>query len=166
MGKNRVEVKAIQQRLAADEVDSRIRPHRTAILLHGHQPRRSSSWCRFRSRKQIEPLVDRFTEEVRSGKAGRSPVAKELYDAVLRPVAQWQTDEADVRRAGREAAPPAIRLAFEPEREPRHTSSRSCRRRTSGTCFEPDRAGRLPERPLLAMGGVPYDRMFARNADD
>ncbi len=86
--------------------------------------------------------------------------AKELYDAVLQPVAQWQTTK-------RMFVVPDGKLHLLPfdslltlNSAPAHIVTlvpsanvwyllRTRPRRT------------VPERPLLAVGGVPYDRMFA-----
>jgi tetratricopeptide (TPR) repeat protein len=83
---SRFGIKAIQQNLAPTEVIleyvlTEPRSYCFAIT------RRALKLVPLPSRKQIEPLVDRFTAEVRSAKGGRSQAAKELYEAVLQPIA-------------------------------------------------------------------------------
>ena len=43
------------------------------------------------SRARIETLVDRFTQDLRSGKGNASGAAKELHEAVLMPIKEWRT---------------------------------------------------------------------------
>jgi hypothetical protein len=43
------------------------------------------------SRARVETLVDRFTQDLRSGKGNATGVAKELHEAVLMPIKEWRT---------------------------------------------------------------------------
>ena len=43
------------------------------------------------SRARIETLVDRFTQDLRSGKGNATGAAKELHEAVLMPIKEWRT---------------------------------------------------------------------------
>lgn len=115
------------------------------------------------SKKQIEGLADRFTTDVRSGAGGAHESRMALYDAVMRPIGQLEA-------ARRVFVVPDGRLHVVPFDS--LTGLNSARERIvtivpSVSVFYLLRTTAksvLPERPLLAIGGVPYDQVFANTA--
>lgn len=159
LGNGRIGIKAIQQNLRASEIIleyvlTEPRSYCLAISRGGLK------LVPLPSRKQIEHLVDGFTADIRSAKGGQSQAAKELYEAVLQPVTQWQ-------KAQRIFVVPDGRLHLLPFDSLFHVNATPAPIVTivpSANVFyllrtRPQRT--TPERPLLAIGGVPYDRMFA-----
>lgn len=112
------------------------------------------------SKKQIEPLVDQFVADIRSGQPGLAQAASRLYEAVVRPLAAWQT-------ARRVFVVPDGKLHLLPFDTLLNTKSASAPTVSSvpsaNVFFLLRSRPRLavPERQLLAMGGVPYDRMLS-----
>ena len=114
------------------------------------------------SRKQIEQLVDRFTTELRAGKGGQSDSADRLRAAVLAPIVAWQA-------ASRIIIVPDGKLNILP-----FDSLLNDKAEGKVVTIVPSasvlallrRASRRvrPNRPLLAIGGVPYNQMFSAPA--
>jgi CHAT domain-containing protein len=111
------------------------------------------------SRSQIDPLIDHFTQELRKVNGDVDTVAKDLYAALLKPIAELQTAE-------RLIVVPDGRLHLLPFDALLHQNavdSRIVSTVPSANVFVLLRARQRvnsPQRALLGVGGVPYDRMF------
>jgi CHAT domain-containing protein/tetratricopeptide (TPR) repeat protein len=159
IGTDRVPLKTLQRQLAGTEVILEYvltEPHSYCLLIGRGQVR----LVQLPSRKQIEQLVERFTADVRGVKGDTSDTAKELYDLLLRPLAGWQTaHRLFIVPDGKLHLLPFDALLSLNAIQPRVVSTVP-----SGNVLFllRTRAQRgKTERPLLAVGGVPYDRMFA-----
>jgi CHAT domain-containing protein len=108
----------------------------------------------------MEGLVDRFISELRRGDPKSRETARDLYGALLQPVAEWQ-------RARRVFIVPDGKLHLLPfdavlnlnARQPATVSTVP-----SANVLFLLRTRSRPvgvDRPLLAVGGIPYDRMSA-----
>ena len=113
------------------------------------------------SRARIETLVDRFTQDLRSGKGNATGAAKELHEAVLMPIKEWRT-------AQRLLVVPDGRLHLLPFdallTQNAIVGPPIVSTVPSANVFVQLRSRQpvaKPERALLGIGGVPYDRMFA-----
>jgi CHAT domain-containing protein len=111
------------------------------------------------SKAHIESLTERFTQELRNGKAGTSSTAKDLRDAILQPIPEWRAAQRLVIVPdGKLHVLPFDALFDDPARESRIVSTVP-----SANVFVLLRSRRSPvkaQRALLGVGGVPYDRMF------
>lgn len=111
------------------------------------------------SKAQIETSVDRFTQELRTGKNSSSTASKELYDAILAPIPESET----TRRLFVVPDGKLHLLAFDALRNMQGPESRIVSIVPSANVFallQTRRAATRPQRALMAVGGVPYDRMF------
>jgi CHAT domain-containing protein len=158
VGGQRASVKALQQTLASDELvlEYVLSEPQSYCLVIGRSRIRIA---KLPSRVHIEALVGRFTEEVRSGKSPSLASRKELHDAVLAPIQESQA-------ARRLFVVPDGRLhllAFDALLTQGEPESRIVSTVPSANVFVLLRTGRpttKPQRALMGVGGVPYDRMF------
>lgn len=159
IGAKRAGAKALQQSLARNELvlEYILTEPQSYCLVIG---RGRLTLVKLPSRAQIEPLVDRFVQEVRSGKSDQPRAAKDLYEVLLKPIPQWQM-------AQRLYIVPDGRLhllPFDALLNENAVDSRIVATVPSANVFVLLRSRRpvtKPERALLGVGGVPYDRMFA-----
>jgi CHAT domain-containing protein len=159
VAKSRIGLTAIERNLGATEAILEYvltEPHSYCLAI----TRAGLKLVALPSRRQIEDLADRFAADVRDGKGGPAQSGAALYDAVLRPVSTWRT---------------ARRVFIVPDGKlhlvPFDALMDSSEARTPVVTTVPSanvfyllrtrRQSAIPERPLLAIGGVPYDRMFA-----
>jgi CHAT domain-containing protein len=158
IAKSRVGIVAIESNLRADEAILEYvltEPHSYCLVI----THAGTKLVGLASRKQIEELADRFTTALRDGNSGLAQFRVALYDAVLRPV-------TTARTARRIFVVPDGRLHLVPFDALMHSSDARVPVVTtvpSANVFyllRTRRASAIPERPLLAIGGVPYDRMF------
>ena len=91
VGGQRASAKALQQSTRERRAGARIRSDRAPVLLpcDRSQPRSESPSCR--PKAHIETLVDRFTQDLRTGKTSSPTASKELYDAILAPIPESET---------------------------------------------------------------------------
>src|SRR5207248_616590 len=159
VAKSRVGVTAIERSLGADEAifEYVLTEPNSYCLAITHA---GLKLVRLPARKEIENLADRFTADMRDGKGAPAHSSVALYDAVLRPVTTWRT-------ARRVFVVPDGKLHLVPFDALMDSSDAGARVVTtvpSANVFyllRTRRQATVPERPLLAVGGVPYDRMFA-----
>jgi CHAT domain-containing protein len=159
VGGQRASAKALQQTLANGE------------LLLEYVLSEPQSYClvigrgRFRiaklpSRTRIEALVDRFTQELRSGKVLTPVASDELHEAILDPIQETRTaDRLFVVPDGKLHVLPFDALLNQHEPEAPIVSTVP-----SANVFALLRTRRVeskPQRALMGVGGVPYDRMLA-----
>ena len=157
--KTRVTSRAIQQNLGAGEIvlEYVLAESRSYCVVIS---RETLTLVQLPAKQRIEQLVDRFTTDLRGGRAATSQAATELYDAVVQPIAQWRT-------AKRVFVVPDGKLHLLPFDALLNTQTAPSPIVTmvpsANVLFLLRTRPRLivPERQLLAMGGVPYDRMFA-----
>ena len=160
VGGQRTSAKALQQALANDELllEYVLTEPQSYCLVIGRTRIRIA---KLPSKGQIEPIVDRFTQDLKSGKSSSPTASKELYDAILAPIPELETARRAVRRSRRQAASARVRCA------PGSAWTRIAHSfsRPVGQCvrFASDETGqrRGPQRALMGVGGVPYDRMFS-----
>jgi len=160
----RVGVQRIQQVLGTNEVILEYvltEPHSYCLVI-------STTGIRLATlppRKQIEDAVERFVGDLRAGNAGLAGTASALRDAVLQPVL------AQIREAERLIIVPDGKLhvlPFDSLLTLSGTQSRIITIAPSASVFyllrtRPQQVA-SGQRPLLGIGGVPYDRMFASAA--
>lgn len=159
VGKNRVGVRSVQRHLAANEVilEYVLTEPRSYCLVIG---RGRLKLIPLPSKSQLEPLVDRFIQEVRAAKGTPPGASKALFEALLKPVAGWQgAQRVFIVPDGK-----LHLLPFDSLMRLNDVESRIVSTVPSANVFfllrtRPRRVS--PERALLALGGVPYDRMFA-----
>ena len=116
--------------------------------------------ARLPSKTHIEPLVDRFTQELRKSESAASAVSKQLYDAVAGQIPELQT----ARRLFVVPDGKLHLLAFDALLERHANDSRLVSTVPSANVFVLLRTRRMasqPQRSLFGVGGVPYDRMLA-----
>jgi CHAT domain-containing protein/tetratricopeptide (TPR) repeat protein len=158
VGGQRASVRTLQQALARNELVLEYvltEPHSYCLVIS----RGRITIAKLPSKAHIEALTERFTQELRNGKADTSSTAKELRDAILLPIPEWQAAQRlVVVPDGKLHLLPLDALFEEPAGKSRIVSTVPSanvfvllrNRRTRAT----------PERALLGVGGVPYDRMF------
>jgi CHAT domain-containing protein len=159
IARSRVGLQSIRQHLASGEVLAEYvltEPHSYCLTI----TRSGAALVELPARKQIEELADQFVNEIRSTNGhGRESAAK-LYDAVIRPIAQLE-------HGHRVFVVPDGKLHLVPfdslvsvSAAPRPILTTVPSASVFFVLRTRARVG-VPERPLLAVGGVPYDRMSA-----
>ena len=159
VGGNRAGARALQRTLAPDELVLEYvlaAPQSYCLVIS----RARLALVKLPSRVQLEPLVDRFVQELRTGKGNAAGMLKELRDALLSPVVSSRT-------ARRLIIVPDGKLHLLPFDA--LLSENSERRAIVSTVPSANVFALLRNRPpalasarlLLGVGGVPYDRMFA-----
>ena len=85
VGAQRASAKVLQQGLANDELllEYVLTEPQSYCLVIGRSRIRIA---KLPSKPQIEPIVDRFTQDLRTGKNSSPTASKELYDAILAPI--------------------------------------------------------------------------------
>lgn len=159
VGKNRVGVRAVQRSLAPNEVILEyILGEPTSYCLAISRGR--LKLFPLPSKTRIEELVDRFSQDLQTATGDAPRAAAGLFDAVLKPIADWQ-------RAQRVFIVPDGKLhmlPFDTLMRLNAIQSRIVSIVPSAGVFFMLRSrapASTPVHPLLAVGGVPYDRMFA-----
>lgn len=157
--KMRVPLKALQRQLVATEVivEYVLTEPSSYCLVIGRERTRLVP---LPSRKHIEQLVDRFTSDIRRANGPGQQTAKDLHAALLEPIAEWQS-------AKRVFIVPDGKLHLLPfdavlrlnAIQPRIVSTVPSASVLFLLRTRPRPVG--SDRPLFAVGGVPYDRMFA-----
>jgi CHAT domain-containing protein len=112
------------------------------------------------SKAHIETAVDRFTQELKTGKTSSPTTSKELYEAVLGSIPESDT----ARRLFIVPDSKLHLLAFDALVNRHSPESRIVSIVPSANVFtllQTPRAPARPQRALIGVGGVPYDRMFA-----
>ena len=114
------------------------------------------------SKAQIEPLVDRFVQELRSRQERVARSGRTICTTpCLKPNPGGADNTTPVHRSRRQAAPARVRCAPEAEcGRLAHCLDCAVSERLR-PASQPRRPVTRPERALLGVGGVPYDRMFA-----
>lgn len=158
VGGQRASVKVLQQTLASDELvlEYVLSEPQSYCLVIGRSRIRIA---RLPAKAHIEALVDRITQEVRSGRSPSPARSTELRAALLTPIQESQA----ARRLFIVPDGKLHLLAFDALLDHAKPESRVVSTVPSANAFVLLRAGRRttePERALLAVGGVPYDRMF------
>jgi CHAT domain-containing protein len=159
VGGQRANAKALQQVLASDELllEYVLTEPQSYCLAIGRSGIRIA---KLPSKAHIEPIVDRFTQDLKLGKSSPPPASKELYDALLAPIPESGT-------ARRLIVVPDSKLhllAFDALLAQHGPKSRTVSIVPSANVFallETRRTVTRPRRALIAVGGVPYDRMFS-----
>lgn len=159
IGGNRAGAKALQQSLARNELvlEYVLTEPQSYCLVIG---RGRLTLVKLPSKAQIEPLVDRFVQELRSHKSESPGAANDLYEALLKPIREVQTTQRlFIVPDGR-----LHLLPFDALLKQNAVDSHIVATVPSANVFALLRSRRpvaRPERALLGVGGVPYDRMFA-----
>jgi CHAT domain-containing protein len=158
VGGQRTTARTLQQALARNELVLEYvltEPHSYRLVIS----RSGITMAKLPSKAHIEALTDRFTQELRNGKGGASSTAKDLRDAILQPISEWQVAQRLVIVPdGKLHLLPFDALFDEPTRKSRIVSTVP-----SANVFallRKRRSPATPERALLGVGGAPYDRMF------
>jgi CHAT domain-containing protein len=158
VGGQRASARTLQQALARNELVLEYvltEPHSYCLVIG----RGRITIAKLPSKAHIEAIVEQFTQELRNGKAGASSTAKDLRDAILQPIPDWQVAQRlVVVPDGKLHLLPFDALFDESARESRIVSTVP-----SANVFALLRSRRSPvktQRALLGVGGVPYDRMF------
>lgn len=160
----RVDVQRIQHVLRTNEVILEYvltEPHSYCLVI-------STTGIRLATlpgRKKIDDAVERFVGDLRAGNAGLAATASALGDAVFQPVL------AQIRGAERLIIVPDGKLhvlPFDTLLTVSGTQNRIITIAPSASVFyllrtRPEQVA-SGQRPLLGIGGVPYDRMFASAA--
>ena len=155
---NPVPIRTLQQHLAAGEVILQYvltEPHSYCLFISRNQLR----LVQLPSRRHIEPLVDLFVAALREGTGANQNLADDIHRAVLGPISGWQQAE---------------RLFIVPDGKLHLLPLDIVMTRNDGPgrivatvpsanvlyLLRTRQPVTMPNRPLFAMGGVPYDRMF------
>ena len=159
VGGQRANAKALQQTLADDELvlEYVLTEPQSYCLVIGRSRIRIA---KLPSRAHIEPLVDRFIEEIRNNRSVAQPAAKELHEAILRPIGESQT----ARRLFVVPDGKLHLLAFDALSNQGGTEAQLISTVPSANVFvllRTRRTATRPQRALMGVGGVPYDRMFS-----
>ena len=158
VGGQRTTARTLQQALARNELVLEYvltEPHSYCLVIS----RGRMTITKLPSKAHIEALAERFTQELRNEKAGASSTAKDLRDAILQPIPEWQV-------AQRLVIVPDGKLhllPFDALFDERARQSRIVSTAPSANVFvllRKRRSPATPQRALLGVGGVPYDRMF------
>lgn len=154
----RVPLKTFQRRLSAAEVVLEYvltEPNSYCLVIARDRTR----LVRLPSRKQIEALVDQFTADIRRGDGNGREAARNLYDTILQPIAEWQA----AKRIFIVPDGKLHLLPFDAVLSLNAVQSRMVSNVPSANVLflVRSRPPAAAERPLLAVGGVPYDRMFS-----
>jgi CHAT domain-containing protein len=158
IGRQRASARTLQQALARNELvlEYVLTEPNSYCLVIG---RGRITISKLPSKAHIEALTERFTQELRNGKAGASTAKDDLRDAILQPIPEWQVAQRLVIVPdGKLHLLPFDALFEEAARQSRIVSTVP-----SANVFALLRSRRSrakPQRALLAVGGVPYDRMF------
>lgn len=158
VGGQRASVKALQQTLANDEVVLEYvlsEPQSYCLVISRGRIR----IAKLASRAHIEALADRFTQELRNSKSPLPAASKELHNAMLAPIQESQT----ARRLFVVPDGKLHLLAFDALLNHSGPESRLVSTVPSANVFvllRTRRPATMPERALMGIGGVPYDRMF------
>ncbi len=158
VGRDRVRLKALQLSLADSEVILEYvlsEPHSYCLAIS----RERITLIPLASRKQIEELSDRFIAAIRGPTGGRMQSAKAAYDALLQPISESQSAKRLL------IVPDGILhlLPFDTLLTSNAIESRIVSMVPSANVFHLLRTRPQPpiaRRALLAVGGVPYARMF------
>lgn len=162
VARSRVPVASIQRQLKVGEVLLEyvlVAPHSYCLAI----TRSSFKLVPLPARAEVERLADRFAAAIRDGTGDVQTARSALYDAVLQPV-------VSVRDARRVFVVPDGKLhlvPFDLLMNGAGKQERIVAAVPSANVFfllrtrVPDT---VPTRPLLAVGGVPYDQMFATPA--
>src|SRR5581483_2054283 len=158
VGGQRASVKALQQILANDELvlEYVLTEPQSYCLVIGRGRIRIAKLA---SRAHIEALADRFTQELRNSKSPLPAASKELHDAILAPIQESQT----ARRLFVVPDGKLHLLAFDALLDHSGPESPLVSTVPSANVFvllRTRRPATKPERALMGVGGVPYDRMF------
>ena len=159
VGGQRASVKTLQQRLANDELvlEYVLSEPQSYCLVIG---RSGISIAKLASRARIDALVERFTQELRTSKSLSPAASNELHNAILAPIHELQT----ARRLFVVPDGKLHLLAFDALLDQVESESRIVSTVPSANVFVQLRTRRQPatrpQRALLGVGGVPYDRMF------
>lgn len=160
VGKNRVGVRTVQRSLAPNEVILEyILGEPTSYCLAISRGR--LKLFPLPSKTRIEELVDRFSQDLQTATSDAPRAAAGLFDTVLKPIADWQ----GVQRVFIVPDGKLHMLPFDTLMRLNAIQSRIVSIVPSAGVFFMLRnrapASSTPVHPLLAVGGVPYDRMFA-----
>ena len=159
VGGRRTSAKALQQALANDQ------------LLLEYVLTEPQSYClvisrtririaKLPSKAQIEAVVDRFTQDLKSAKSSSPTVSTDLYDAILASIPESEM----ARRLFVVPDGKLHLLAFDALLDRHGPESRTVSVVPSANVFallQTRRAATRPSRALMGVGGVPYDRMFS-----
>lgn len=157
VGGQRASTKVLQQTMAANELMLEYvltEPQSYCLVISRERIR----IAKLPSQGHIEPLAERFTNELRNSRS-QPAAAKELYDAILAPIAELQV-------AQRLFIVPDGRLhllAFDALLDQQGPNSQIVSSVPSANVFvllRTRRPATKPQRALMGVGGVPYDRMF------
>jgi len=159
IGGNRAGARALQRTLARNELVLEYvltEPQSYCLVIS----RARLALVKLPSKAQLEPLVDRFVQQLRSGKGNPAGTLKELRDALLNPVAGWQTAQRlFVVPDGKLHVLPFDALLNQNSERPAIVSTVPSANVFVLLRTRPPAA--TSRRALLGVGGVPYDRMFA-----
>lgn len=158
IGDRRVPIRSLQRHLAAGEVILEyvlIEPHSYCLFIS----RGGLHLVRLPSKTRIEALVDRFVADLRTAPGRHAVSAGDLHAAVLQPVAGWHTAKRlFIVPDGKLHILPFDALLNLNAAEDRAVSTVPS---ANALFLLRTRVERVEaDRPLFAIGGVPYDRMF------
>ena len=158
VGGQRASVRALQHVLANDELmlEYVLSEPQSYCLVIGRNRIRI---VKLPPRPHIEALVDRFTQELRNSKNPLPGASKELHDAILAPIQESQA----ARRLFVVPDGKLHLLAFDAIVNQGAPESHLVSTVPSANVFvllRTRRPSTPPQRALMAIGGVPYDRMF------
>ena len=154
----RAGVKTLQRGIGSDELLLEyvlIEPQSYCLVIGRNQIR----IAKLPSKAHIEDAVDRFTQELKTGKNSSPTTSRDLHEAVLGSIPESGT----VRRLFIVPDSKLHLLAFDALLERYGPESPIVSIVPSANVFGLLQTGRAPARPqraLMGVGGVPYDRMF------